>query len=156
MLAVALMTAGCSPASQARPEGAGIFREVRIDGAVIRLGEPLPDAVPAPPAGDTIVALPARRIGGAAAIRVHLTRSGLVRTLWLDYSHRADYPAMLAEYVAMLGAPRKEPFRTGERAVWEDARTRFELVRDPERSAGPVYGILGDRAGGTIPSRTTP
>ena len=145
-LAVALVVAGCASGSQAPPGSSGVFREIQIGGGVIQLGKLLPGAVPVPP-GDTIVLLPARQIGGAEAIRAHLTPGGLVRMLWFDYSPRSDYNAMVAEYAATLGEPRKELFRTGERAVWEDARTRFELVNDPERSAGPIYSVLGDRAG---------
>lgn len=144
---VALLAVACTPNPPAQVGGADVFREIQIDRGVIQLGMPLPAAVPTPPAGDTVVSLPAQLIGGAEAIRVHLSANGVVRMLWFEYSTGSDYDAMVAEYVGLLGEPRKEPFRRGERAIWEDARTRFELVRDPERSAGTVYGILGDRAG---------
>ena len=143
-LSVALIAVGCAPSGRTQVGSSGIFREIRISGGVIQLGKPLPETVPAPPPGDTVVSLPARLIGGADAIRVHLAPDGFVRMLWFDYSPRSDYEEMVAEYSATLGEPRKEPFRTGERAVWEDAHTRFQLVHDPERSAGPVYSILDD------------
>jgi hypothetical protein len=145
-LLLALLVAACTPGAPAQTGSAGIFREIQIGGGVIQLGKPLPGVVPPPPAGDTVVSLPAAQIGGAEAIRAHLTPSGLVRALWFDYSPRSDFDAMVAEYAATLGEPRKEPYRTGERAVWEDAQTRFELVHDPERSAGTVYSVLQDRA----------
>lgn len=144
LLAAALIAVACTRGREAQVGNSGIFREIQIGGGVIQLGKPLPDVVPVV-TGDTIVPVPAQLIGGAEAIRAHLTPDGLVRMLWFDYSPRSNYSEMVAEYAATLGAPRKEPFRTGERAVWEDARTRFELVHDPERSAGPVYSILGDR-----------
>lgn len=142
----ALLTLGCAPAPPAKPDSVEVFREIRFRGGAIELGKPLPPALSTPFLGDTIVAVPARLVEGADAIRAHLTAAGLVRKLHFEYRLGADYDAMVADYVATLGPPRKEPFRTGERAVWEDALTRFELVRDPERSAGVVYSVLTDRA----------
>jgi hypothetical protein len=144
---MALLAAGCSPSSPAQSESGVIFRYIQIGGGVIQLGHPLPSAVPTPAAGDTVVALPAQQIGGAEAIRVHLTPEGLVRGLWFEYAAGADYEAMTAEYTDMLGKPRLEAFGVGQRAIWEDAQTRFELTRDPERSASTVYSVLSDRTG---------
>ena len=146
-LSIALLATGCASSAPAHSGSGDIFREIQIGGGVIQLGLPLPSGVPAPEAGDTVVALPARLIGGAKAIRVHLTPDGVVRRLWFEYAAGADHEAMIAEYRDMLGEPRLEPFRAGRRAIWEDARTRFELIRDPERSAGTVYSVLSDLAG---------
>jgi hypothetical protein len=52
-------------------------------------------------------------------------------------------PAVLPLATALLlgGCVRHGPLR----AVWEDPRTRLELIRDPRRSVATVYGLLVDR-----------
>ena len=146
---LAVVSQGCAsspgptpaPAADARPL---VAREVRTAAALIRLGEPLPPAVARQSTADTVVAIPAAGIARAQAVRAHLTPTGLVRMLWVDYAQSANYAAMVAEYASTLGRPRREAYRTGERVWWEDGATRFELVRDPERSVSTVFGVLTD------------
>lgn len=137
---------GCVARSGSSVETSTIFREVAIEGAAIQLGAPLPSQVQRAHASDTIVALSRMQFGGAEAIRVHVTPAGVVRGLWFEYSTDADFDAMVADYASTLGPPTREAFRRGERVLWQDEATRFELVRDPERSAVTVYSILVDRA----------
>ena len=144
-LCVALVIACARQQAGASGERQDIFRYVQLNRATINLGEPLPVALDPPPAGDTVLSLTPDQFGVAQGIRIHLTPTGLVRAVWFDYGPRTDFQAMIAEYAGSLGAPRREPFRRGERVVWEDASTRFELVHDPERNAATVFSILTDK-----------
>jgi hypothetical protein len=140
-----VLALGCSP-PRPMPDDVRIFREIRIEGATIQLGAPLPPEVPRASESDTVVALSPRQFAGAEAIRVHLTTAGIVRSFWFDYRLGSSHEEMVTAYATELGAPLLQPYRRGERAVWEDERTRFELVHDPERSAGTLFSILSDRS----------
>jgi hypothetical protein len=145
-VAVVTLTAACAAP---RPPTAGggplVFRELRIGDDTIPLGRPWPRAARFVAAGDTVVALLGGAAGGAERVRVHLTPAGEVRRIWIDYPQSADYERLLAAYAATLGEPRRGRWRRGELARWEDAQTRFDLVRDPERNASTVFGVLTDR-----------
>ncbi len=126
-----------------------IFREIATEGSTIRLGERWSaDEVPGATPADTVVGLPAGTFGGAQAIRVHRTRAGIVTALMFDYPQTADFQRMRAEYTERLGPPvrheRPENAEAAERVVWQDGQTRFELTRDPKRSASTIYSRLSD------------
>ena len=153
LIMLAALASGCVSRSGSSAATA-IFREVQIEGAAIQLGAPLPSQIQRDQPSDTIVALSRMQFGGAEAIRVHVTPAGVVRSLWFDYGMDADFDAMVANYASTLGPPTREAFRRGERVVWLDEATRFEVVRDPERSAATVYSILTDRALTAAPPRS--
>jgi hypothetical protein len=140
-LALLLLASCRSPASS--PSGPSVLRVVAVHGGTIELGRALPAALAGAP-GDTVVSLAIGESDDTPRIRAHLTPDGRVRMVWFDYAQRVEHARLVRQYVALLGAPRREPYRLGERLTWEDGDTRFEIVRDPERSASTVFGVLTD------------
>src|SRR5688572_33213013 len=151
--AAILSSAGCSGAHESGQDGARepIFRFVRTFTDTIRLGEALPVRIVVPK-GDSIVGVSPGTFGGAERIQVVVDESRLVRAVIFDYNRDADFDSMVAEYASSLGPPTRGTVqRRGEEpadvADWHDARTDFQLIRDPNRSAWTVRSVLRDRAG---------
>lgn len=124
-----------------------IFRSIATNIGSIALDQPwvvVPGA--AADSGDTVIALPENAFAGAQAIRVHRSPEGIVRSIHFDYPQSTDYDALMAVYTRSLGTPAQRKKAAdgvaADRAAWEDAATRFELVRDPARNASTVYSVL--------------
>jgi hypothetical protein len=143
VLAGAVVLAGCLrheplPREQATAYGA------------VRLGEVwhpsrLSDVAP----GDTIVSLPEGAIAGGGRVAVYRSATGIVRRIWRDYPQSVDFGGLVGDLRRRYGLPRvhdspADP-EAAERVVWEDPRTRLELVRDPRRSVATVHSLLADR-----------
>lgn len=149
-----LLLAACAgvpggPAAARRP----IFRYVETSAGRIELDQPWQTApILDAPHLDAIIALPPRAFGGAQAIRIHRAAAGVVRRVDFDYAQDADFDAMVADYTRSLGPPVRYTEAASpqgaDRAVWEDARTRFELIRDFARNVSTVYSVLSSRAAG--------
>jgi hypothetical protein len=122
-----------------------VFREVAAISGPIRLG-----AIWEAP-GDTLVSLPAGSIPGTGPVAVRRTPGGVVRSIWVNYPQSADFDRMARGYRGRFGPPvrhvRPADPESREVLAWEDADTRFELVRDPRRSVSTVYGVLSDKPG---------
>jgi len=110
------------------------------------------EEVPGADPGDTVVALAPGTFERAQSVRVHRTPAGVVSSIMFDYPQTADFQAMQSEYRRLFGPPREHQKPANdeelERLVWQDSLTRFELVRDPKRSAATVYTRLSDLSGG--------
>jgi hypothetical protein len=132
-----------------------IFRHLQLADARIELGEPLPSSLRASlglSAGDTIASLPRGAFAGAERITLHLTPQGALRGVVFDYILSRDFEAMVREYSATLGAPvrrfdRRPGEEPAEHATWDDGRTIFRILRDPNRSAWTVRAELRDLPG---------
>jgi hypothetical protein len=146
--AVLLAGLACTPddPSAARP----VFRHLDTTRGEIRLGSALGPTwlSPSAPAA-AIVSLPRGVVTGAQSVSVRRDADGRVREIMLNYEQTTDFPAQVARYRGELGPPfmhdRPAGPEAAERVAWRDARTTFELVRDPRRSVSTVYARLSDR-----------
>jgi len=143
--------AGCLPAVDKPGAARPIFRHYNTELSTIRLGELwTAEEVAGAEAGDTVVGLSLNPAERAQAVRVHRTPAGVVSSIMFDYPQATDFGAMQKEYTDLLGSPAKHDRPRGpdaaERIVWQDSVTSFELVRDPTRSASPIYTRLLDRS----------
>lgn len=127
----------------------GIFRTVGTSFGPVTLGQPwgasdVPNVSPT----DTVIGLPPESAPNGEMIRIHRTREGVVTRLHFDYPQHTDFAAMVASYSRRLGPPDEHDAppdpEAAERATWQDDSTRFQLVRDPRRSAATVYSVLQD------------
>jgi hypothetical protein len=139
-----LASGGCSPASDRTATPRPIFRHFNTEVSNIQLGHSwTAEEVPGADPGDTVV---------AQSVRVHRTPGGVVSSIMFDYPQTADFQAMQSEYTQLFGPPHQHQKPANdealERLVWQDSLTRFELVRDPKRSAATVYTRLSDLSGG--------
>lgn len=152
LLLLLLVVLGACGQSADRPGAARpIFRHYNTELSAVRLGESwTAEEVAGAEPGDTVVALPSGTSDRAQAVRVHRTPEGIVSSIMFDYPQSADFQAMQTEYSRLFGSPTEhvKPRKPDgpERLVWQDSVTRFELVRDPRRSASTVYTRLSDRA----------
>jgi hypothetical protein len=126
-----------------------VFRHLDTARGEIRLGSALDRAwlAPGEPAA-AIVSLPRGLVAGAQSASVRRDAAGRVREIMLNYEQSTDFQAEIARYRRELGPPAvhhcpADP-EAAERVAWRDARTTFELVRDPRRSVSTVYGRLSD------------
>jgi len=111
-----------------------VFREVQFPPHnPIRLGEALGPSAPAGVlrAADRYVV---RGAGGTDSITIRLDGAGRVRALQFAYPASASFAAQLDAYAPLLGTPHSRQVTDSaggrvEHAVWEDADTRFELLR---------------------------
>jgi hypothetical protein len=153
-LILLLLVSGACGAGSDQPAGPRpIFRHFNTEVSTIQLGQSwTAEEVPGAEPGDTVVALPAGTFERAQSVRVHRTPAGVVSSIMFDYPETADFQAMRSEYSRLLGQPRQHvkpaDAEAAERLVWQDSLTRFELVRDPKRSASTVYTRLSDLPGG--------
>lgn len=146
------ISVGCAPASDQPGSARPIFRHFNTEVSTLQLGQSwTAEEVPGAERDDTVVALPVGTFERAQAVRVHRTPGGVVSSIIFDYPQTADFSAMQSEYSSLLGPPREhdKPARDDapERLVWQDSLTRFELVRDPKRSASTIYTRLSDLSG---------
>lgn len=122
-----------------------IFRHVTIGpGYPILLGVAIPRSAASllKSTGLDTYSVRSGQFSGAMEIEVHTTAEGRVRAIAFSYPPEGEgFAAMLAEYEATLGAPEMTSGEGWRRAVWEDARTRFEIT---ERD-GRVAALLSDR-----------
>jgi hypothetical protein len=144
-----LTVVACGPASDQPGATRPIFRHFNTEVSSLRLGEPwTAEEVPGAEVTDTVVALPSGTFERAQAVRVHRSPAGVVSSIMFDYPQEADFHAMQEEYTKLFGPPvEHEQSRNPEareRLVWADSLTRFELVRDPSRSASSIYTRLTD------------
>jgi hypothetical protein len=127
-----------------------VFRHLGTARGEIRLGSVLDRTwhSPSEPAA-AIVSLPRGMVTGAQSVSVRRDAAGRVREIMLNYEQSTDFQAQVAHYRRELGPPAVHDRPAGpeaaERVTWRDARTTFELVRDPRRSVSTVYGRLSDR-----------
>jgi hypothetical protein len=153
VLVLLLLASGaCSPAADQTATPRPIFRHFNTEVSNIQLGQSwTAEEVPGADPGDTVVALAPGTFERAQSVRVHRTPAGLVSSIMFDYPDTANFQAMQSEYSRLLGPPRQHQKPANdkelERLVWQDSLTRFELVRDPKRSAA-VYTRLSDLSGG--------
>ncbi|MBA3445669.1 MAG: hypothetical protein H0T58_12570 [Gemmatimonadales bacterium] len=151
MFIVLAVLPGCRPDADQPNATRPIFRHFNTELSTIQLGQLwTAEEVAGAEPGDTVVALPAETFERAQAVRVHRTPAGVVSSIMFDYPQGTDFQAMQTEYRQLLGPPEHEGRRDGnqpERMVWQDSLTRFELVRDPTRSASTIYTRLSDRSG---------
>ena len=148
-----LATVACSPASDRPAAPRPIFRHFNTEVSNIQLGQSwTAEEVPGAEPGDTVVALVPGTFERAQSVRVHRTPAGVVSSIMFDYPQTADFQAMQSEYSRLFGPPFQHQKAASdeepERLVWQDSLTRFELVRDPKRSAATVYTRLSDLSGG--------
>ena len=70
------------------------------------------------------------------------------RVVVFNYPQSADFSALVAEHSKRLGPPvrhdQASDAEAAERVVWQDTKTRFELIRDPKRSVSTIYSRLSD------------
>jgi len=147
---LATLSVGCGP--EQTPEPRPIFRNFNTEVSTIHLGQRwTAEEVPGAELEDTVVALPPGTFERAQSVRVHRTPAGVVSSIMFDYPQTTNFQAMQAEYSRLLGPPKEhqKPPRDDapERLVWHDSLTRFELVRDPKRSASTIYTRLTDLSG---------
>jgi len=87
--------------------------------------------------------------GGAAKIVVYLSPERKIESIFFFYSKKKDYQEIVKSYEQSLG-PSKVT-KTIETysvrvtvCVWEDDRTRFELVKSSDHSGNHIYSALFD------------
>jgi hypothetical protein len=129
-----------------------VFRHLGTTRGEIRLGSALGHAwLSRSESAPAIVSLPRGVVTGAQSVSVWRDADGRVREIMLNYEQSTDFQAQVARYRRELGPPARHDRPAGpegaERVAWRDARTTFELVRDPRRSVSTVYGRLSDREG---------
>jgi hypothetical protein len=129
-----------------------IFREVRVVGDTIRLGQAWPGSTRLGiGARDTVAELPTHAFGWAEGIRVHRDQAGIVREMDFTYGPKRDIVALLRDYRTSLGRPvesRAVNDGRGRREtwVWRDGRTELTVVRFlPARNGVQARSILVDR-----------
>ncbi len=124
-------------------------REQATAYGAVRLGEAWhPSSVCDVAPGDTILSLPEGAIAGGGRIAVYRSATGIVRRIWRDYPQSVDFGGLVGDLRRRYGLPRvherpADP-EAAERVVWEDSRTRLELVRDPRRSVATVHSQLAN------------
>ncbi len=125
-------------------------REMTTEFGPVKLGAAwTPAGLPGVSPADTVVGLPEGGLAAGGRLAVYRSPSGLVRRIWRDYPQSVDFVRLVQDYRRRYGLPaihdRPSDPEGAERVVWEDPRTRLELVRDPRRSAATVYSLLVDR-----------
>jgi hypothetical protein len=143
LLASVLLLAGCVRHSP-------LPREMDTTFGTVRLGATWnPANLPAVSASDTVVTLPAGALEGGGRVAVYRSAEGTARRIWRDYPQSVDFVRLSGDLRRRYGLPtmhdRPSNPEGAERVVWEDPRTRLELVRDPRRSVATVYSLLVDR-----------
>jgi hypothetical protein len=138
-----------------------VFRHLSTTRGEIYLGAVLdPIWVHEAERGTEHVALPRGTVAGAQSALVSRNAQGRVREIMLNYDQATDFDAHVARYRRSLGPPashmRPAHPEGAERIIWRDARTSFELVRDPRRSVSTIYGRLTDRTTTSVASPTEP
>lgn len=79
-------------------------------------------------------------------VTIHTGPDDVVDSLRFDYGSGYDFAAELAHYIETLGEPgRHDASSEGEVVVWEDERTRFELVRSASAGGERYYSQLSER-----------
>jgi hypothetical protein len=82
-------------------------------------------------------------------VAVYRAAGGTVLRIWRDYPQSVDFERLTGDFRRRYGLPvlhdRPTDPEAAERVVWEDPRTRLELVRDPRRSVATVNSLLVDR-----------
>jgi hypothetical protein len=99
--------------------------------------------------GDTIVSLPEGAVAGRGRVTVYRSAAGAVLRIRQDYPQSVDFARLVGDLRRRYGVPivhdhPADP-EAAERVVWEDPRTRLELVRDPRRSVATVHSLLVNR-----------
>jgi hypothetical protein len=125
-------------------------RETETAFGSVRLGAVwVPEDLRGASRGDTVVGMSEDGIAGGGRLAVYRSPSGVVRRIWRDYSQSVDFLRLASDYRRRYGLPATHDRPThpdsAERIVWEDPRSRLELVRDPRRSVATVYSLLVDR-----------
>jgi hypothetical protein len=91
--------------------------------------------------------------GGAKTIYILLSKESRVRAMFFEYEADNDFEKTIASYTASLGKPAsRQSFASqglqAEVVAWEDAETRFELVKRTEQEKTFVFSALFDKKGG--------
>jgi hypothetical protein len=146
-------------ASTAAAAGGPIFREISVEPrGTIRLGTPFAQratvARSVAPGTFVLVGDALMSYGGTDSLLVEVDPENRVRAMHFVYPARFDLAAAVAEYTAMLGAPRERVTVDSaggrlERASWSDGRTEFillRLARDGETRR--VWSLLRDHVRG--------
>jgi len=148
-VAVALLGSLAIPQPAQRP----IFREVRLVGDTVRLGQPWPGAARLGISSrDSVAALPRGSFGWAEGIQVHRDAAAVVRQIDFVYGPQRDIDAILRDYRTSLGAPTDSSRSAAggarrESWVWRDGQTEFVLVRFAQAQNGvQARSTLTDRS----------
>lgn len=88
--------------------------------------------------------------GGADRITVKIGKENRISSIFFDYSEKKDFRIAKVSYIESLGSSFKESkLEAGSIQVeviyWEDANTRFELIKKTERGKESVSSALFDR-----------
>jgi hypothetical protein len=91
--------------------------------------------------------------GGAKTINILLSKESRVRAMFFEYEADNDFEKTVASYTQSLGKPSsRQSFASqalqAEVVAWEDAETRFELVKRTEQEKTSVFSALFDKKGG--------
>ena len=101
---------------------------------------------------ETGYALRPNTFGGAKTINILLSKANRVRAIFFEYDADKDFDKAIASYSQSLGKPSaRQSFSSqalqGEVITWEDAETRFELVKRTEQEKTFIFSALFDKKG---------
>ena len=88
--------------------------------------------------------------GSAKTINILLSRTNRVRAIFFEYDTDKDFEKTVASYTQSLGKPSaRHTFASQslqvEVVAWEDAETRFELVKRTEQKKTFIFSALFDK-----------
>lgn len=101
---------------------------------------------------ETGYTLKSKSFGGAKTINLFLNKANHVRAVFFEYETDKDFEKLVASYTESLGKPSsRQSFASqalqAEVITWEDADTRFELIKKIEQEKIFVFSALFDRKG---------
>jgi hypothetical protein len=133
-----------SPIFRTITVGAG-DRTISLGGEISKVGDLLVKT-------ETGYTLKPNAFGGAEIINILLTRESRVRAMFFEYEAGKDFEKTVASYTQSLGKPSsRQSFASqalqAEVVAWEDAETRFELVKRTEQEKTFVFSALFNRKG---------
>jgi hypothetical protein len=118
-------------------------RTISLGGEVSKVGDLLVKT-------ETGYSLKPNAFGGAKTINILLTKENRVRAMFFEYETEEDFEGKVVSYIESLGKPSSWRFfdslsLQAEVVTWEDAETRFELVRRTEQEKSFAFSALYDK-----------
>lgn len=99
---------------------------------------------------ETGYTLKPKAFGSAKTINILLSKANRIRAIFFEYDTDKDFEKTIASYTQSLGKPSaRQTFASQslqvEVVAWEDAETRFELVKRTEQEKTFIFSALFDK-----------
>ena len=149
LVAVLLVANGCSPGCLLipvdRPEHFdSVYRYINVGhGERLNLGEAFAATSLATRTNDSTYVLHRDAVVDPDSIEIHVNRHNVVYAMDFIYRDHETFGSLMATYVKSLGPP---SHAGNQDAVWEDNRTRFQILWTGGDSVGSVRSRITDRS----------